>query len=190
MGKPSIWAQTAFEDRKRTIESTANSWSWNNSSYSPTHNKTNPQFGLEISHAVWGTLLGVLLQGWAEVFRQNFNHQHQELVIEYVLLNNNSFINIKLPNYSMWPSLAMLYKRGAGFFDSYSHFKFCPNTSAHLCTSEWRLHDNLLYGVEKSISWEQLNIQAPLNSHTTQSKLKKKEFFFFLFFFFLSSAFL
>ena len=44
----------------------------------------------------------LVLQGWAEVFRQIFKHQHQELVIEDVLLNNNYFTkNIKHTNYSM-----------------------------------------------------------------------------------------
>ena len=34
-------------------------------------------------------------QGWAEVFRQNVKHHHQELVIEDILLNNKFCINIK-----------------------------------------------------------------------------------------------
>ena len=41
------------------------------------------------------------LQGWAEVFRENFNHQHQELVIKDILLRNNFSINFKKTNYSM-----------------------------------------------------------------------------------------
>ena len=35
-----------------------------------------------------------MVQGWAEVFRQNFKHQHQELVIEDVLLNKKISMNI------------------------------------------------------------------------------------------------
>ena len=35
------------------------------------------------------------LQGWADVLRQKFNHQHQEIIIEDVLLNNKFFLNIK-----------------------------------------------------------------------------------------------
>ena len=35
------------------------------------------------------------VQGWAEVFRQNLEHQHQVLVIEDVLLNKKFSINIK-----------------------------------------------------------------------------------------------
>ena len=53
-----------------------------------------------LSYAI--SIAKTLLQGWAEVLRQNFNHQDQELVIEEILLNKKilhyitlHYINIK-----------------------------------------------------------------------------------------------
>ena len=47
------------------------------------------------------------IQGWAEIFRQNFQHQHQIIVIENVLLNSKFFININIRYNSIWPSQAI-----------------------------------------------------------------------------------